>query len=242
MEHAEEGQPAGRVNASLRRTILRERNAARKNPTLRPAYEVYRLNRQVDVFAEVLVTTADWKRVEAREVPPRKGRPIVGLDLGSERSWSAAWCLWSNGRTECYAVCPGLPDLAERERQDAMPRGLYRKLYEDGSLIVDEGRYVSRPQTLVDHLVEQGIIPEAVYCDSFELGELKGAVNGRWPLVKRRTRWSESTEDISAFRRFVKDGPLSITPESIGLARLGLSQATAFSDQQGSVPPAEEAA
>ena len=121
--------PLVRVNVSLRRTILRERNAARKNPTLRPAYEAYRLNRQVDVFAEVLVTTADWKRVEAREVPPRKGHPIVGLDLGSERSWSAAWCLWSNGRTECYAVCPGLPDLAERERQDAMPRGLYRKLY-----------------------------------------------------------------------------------------------------------------
>lgn len=47
----------------------------------------------MDVFAEVLVTTADWKRVEAREVPPRKGHPIVGLDLGSERSWSAAWCL-----------------------------------------------------------------------------------------------------------------------------------------------------
>ena len=227
--------PLVRVNPSLRRTILRERNAARKNPTQRPWYEAYRLNRQVDISAEVLVTIADWRRVEARDVPPRKGRAVIGLDLGSERSWSAAWCAWRNGRTECYAVAPGIPDLAERERQDAMQRGLYRKLYEDGSLIVDEGLYVSRPQTLVDHLVNMGVVPEVVYCDTFEFGELKGAVNERWPLVKRRTRWSESTEDISAFRRFVKDGPMSIAPESAGLARLGISQATAFSDQQGSV-------
>ena len=227
--------PLVRVNPSLRRTILRERNAARKNPTLQPGYRAYRLNQQVDTSAEVLVTTADWRRVEAREVPPRKGKPVVGLDLGSERSWSAAWCLWRNGRTECYAVAPGIPDLADRERQDGIQRGLYRKLYEDGSLIIDEGLYVSRPQTLVDHLVEQGITPSAVLCDTFEFGELKGAVNGRWPLVKRRTRWSESTEDISAFRRFTKDGPLSIAPESAALAKLGLSQATAFSDQQGSV-------
>ena len=58
--------PLVTVNASLRRTILRERDAARRNPTLRPAYEAYRLNRQVDVFADVLCQVDEWKRVEAR--------------------------------------------------------------------------------------------------------------------------------------------------------------------------------
>ena len=184
--------PLVRVNASLRRTILRERDAARKNPTLRPAYEAYRLNRQVDVFATPLVTAAEWTRVEAREVPPRKGRPIVGLDLGSERSWSAAWCLFENGRSECYAVCPGLPSIEERERQDAIPRGLYRELVNSGRLIVDEGLYVSRPQTLIDHLVEQGINPDTIYCDTFAFGDLKGVVRGRCPLEKTADSTTET--------------------------------------------------
>ena len=220
---------------SLRRTILRERDDARRSPELRPAFEAYRLNRQVDVYADVLIAVEAWKRVEARPVPPRAGRPIVGIDLGSERSWSAAWCLWRNGRSECYAVAPGIPDLAERERADAMPRGLYRKLAADGALIVDEDLRVSRPATLIDHLLGSGIRPEVVYCDRFMLGTLQDAVGARWPVVPRVTRWSEATEDISAFRKLVADGPLSIASECRALALVGLSQAAVASDDQGSV-------
>ena len=144
--------PLLNVHGTLRRTVLRERDDARRNPTRRPAFEAYRLNRMVEVAADVLVSVDAWRRVEAREVPPREGRPVVGLDLGSERSWSAAWALWRNGRSECYALCPGIPALAERERMDAMPRGLYRKLHRAGVLLVDEGVRVSRPSVLIDHL------------------------------------------------------------------------------------------
>ena len=227
--------PLVMANPSLRKTILRERDDARRSPELRPAFEAYRLNRQVDVYADVLVAVEAWQRVEARPVPPRAGRPIVGIDLGSERSWSAAWCLWRNGRSECYAVAPGIPDLAERERADAMPRGLYRKLAADGVLIVDEGLRVSRPATLIDHLLGSGIRPEVVFCDRFMLGALQDAVAGRWPVVPRITRWSEATADISAFRKLVADGPLSITPECRALALVGLSQASVACDDQGSV-------
>ena len=220
---------------SLRKTILRERDDARRSPELRPAFEAYRLNRQVDVYSDVLVTVEAWRRVEGRPVPPREGRPIVGIDLGATRSWSAAWALWANGRSECYAVCPGVPDLVERERQDAMPRGLYRRLADDGVLIVDEGLRVSRPTTLIDHLLEVGVVPAVIYCDRFMLGTLQDAVAGRWPIVPRVTRWSEATEDISAFRKLVHDGPLSITAECRSLAMVGFSQATVASDDQGSV-------
>ena len=222
-------------NPSLRKTILRERDDARRDESQRPAFEAYRLNRQVEVYKDMLIPVDAWKRVEARDVPARKGRPIVGLDLGAERSWSAAWCLWRNGRSECYAVCPGIPDLAERERQDAMPRGLYRKLHDDGVLLVDEGLRVSRPATLIDYLVGIGIKPEVIFCDRFALGTLKDAVAGRWPIVDRVARWSDATEDISGFRRLVADGPLSIAEVCRGLARLGLSQAVVHSDDQGSV-------
>ena len=212
------------ANPNIRRTILRERDRARKNPTMRPSFEAYRLNRSVQVGDDVLVTVEDWKRVEAREVPPREGRPIVGVDLGAERSWSAAWAMWTNGRSECYALCPGIPSLEARERQDAMPRGLYRRLAADGVLLVDEGVRVSRPQVLMDFLVAQDIYPTAIFCDRFILGDLKDAVDGRWPIVIRRTRWSDSTEDIAAFRQLVGDGPLSVAPTCSRLAKLALSQ------------------
>ena len=57
-----------------------------------------------------------------------------------------------------------------------------------------------------------------ILCDRFVLGTLRDAVAGRWPIVPRVTRWSEATEDISAFRRLVADGPLSIAPECRALA------------------------
>ena len=223
------------ANPDLRRTILRERDDARRNPTLRAAFEGFRLNRQVSVSDEMLCSVDAWKTVEGREVPPREGRPLVGLDLGSERSWSAAWCLWANGRSEAYAVCPGVPDLDEREKQDGMPRGLYRRLESEGALIVEEGRRVSDPETLVAHLVGLGIKPENVYCDRFLIGRLKDAVAGRWPVVERVTRWSEATEDIAGFRRLVLDGPLSIVPECRALAKVSLGQAVVRGDDQGSV-------
>ena len=227
--------PIVRVSASLRRTVLRERDEARRNPTLRPAYEAYRLNRQVEVYADVLVRVEDWRRVEARPVPRRAGRPIVGIDLGGERAWSAAWCLWRNGRSECYALAPGIPSLAERERADAMPRGLYRKLAAAGVLEVEEGLRVSRPETLLAGLVARGIRPDVVFCDRFMLGQLRDAVAGRWPIEPRVTRWSEATEDIAAFRQLVKDGPLSVAAECRALAQVSIGQAAVLSDDQGSV-------
>ena len=227
--------PMVNASATLRATILRERDEARRSDTLRRSFEAFRLNRMVDVANEVLVEADAWLRVEARDVPPRLGRPIVGLDLGGSRSWSAAWCLWPNGRSEVYALAPGIPGLGERERQDAMPVGLYRRLAADGVLLVDSGRRVARPEVLVDHLVGRGIAPAAIYCDRFLLGTLEDVVAGRWPVVPRVTRWSEATEDIAAFRRLVADGPLSIVPEGRPLARVALSEASVVSDDQGSV-------
>lgn len=219
-------------NASLRRTILRERDEARRNPTLRPAFEAHRLNRQVDATREVLLTVADWERVEARPVPEREGQPVVGIDLGAERSWSGAFALWPNGRGEAYATCPGIPDLAERERQDARPLGLYARLAELGVLLVDEGKRMARVSLLVEHLVKNGIRPAFMVADRFLKGELQDAVAGRWPVTFRRTRWSESTEDIAAFRRLSFDGPppLSIAEQCRLLLQIALSESVVRSE------------
>lgn len=234
-EVIEAANPMVTVNADLRRTILRERDEARRNPTLRRSFEAYRLNRSTNTSNDMLTELEDWRIVEAREVPERKGRAIVGLDLGASRSWSAAWCLWASGRSECFAVCPGIPDIATKERQDGQPSGAYRRLVEDGSLIVDEGRRVSRPEVLIEHIVRQGISPASIWCDRFALGQLRDAVANRWPIHERVVRWSGSTEDIAAFRKLTKDGPLSIAPSSRSLAVLSLANATCVTDDAGSV-------
>ena len=226
--------PMARRNAELRKTILRERDEARRNPTLQPAFEAFRLNRQVETAREMLVELDDFRRMERRPLPDREGKPIVGLDLGAERSWSAAWCLWENGRSEAYALVPGIPDLETREKQDAIPKGIYRRLADSGALIVQDGVRVSDPAVLIEHLLANDIVPAAMYCDRFILGALRDAVDGRWPIVDRKTRWSEATEDIAAFRRGVKDGPLAIDPQSRDLIFVSLSGARVKSDDQGS--------
>ena len=222
------------LSPSLRKTILRERDEARRNDALRPAYEGYRLNRQIDVRSEVLVSADAWRRVEARPVPPRAGKPLVGIDVGGERSWNAAFLLFQNGRAEAYALCPGIPDLAERERQDAQPRGLYRKLADDGVLRVDEGRRMARLELLIEWIFAEAQ-PETIYCDRFLVGSLRDAVRGRAPIVERATRWSAATEDIAAFRRLTLDGPLAIVPECRPLMRVALAGAAVKSDDQGSI-------
>ncbi len=105
-----------------------------------------------------------------------------------------------------------------------MPIRLYRRRAADGALIVDEGLGVSRLETLIEHLLSVGVRPETMYCDRFLLGTLQDAVAGRWPVVDRVVTWSEATVDITAFRRLVADGPLSIAPEARALARVSLSQ------------------
>ena len=114
-------------------------------------------------------------------------------------------------------------------------RCLYRKLHDDGVLVVDDGLRVSRPRTLIDDLVDLDVRPEGNYRDRFPLGTRKDAVAGRWPIVDRVARWNEATEDIAGIRRLVAKGPLSVAEECRVLGRSELSQAVVHSDDQESV-------
>ena len=75
----------------------------------------------------------------SRPVPPREGLPIIGLDLGGSRAWSAALALFRNGRIEARALAPGIPDLADQEVRDMVPPGTYQRLSDEGVLIQASG-------------------------------------------------------------------------------------------------------
>ena len=219
-------------NPHLRPKIEEERRKAKRDPVALRRFTTYRLNRPVQAPAEVLVTAQDWKAIEARPVGPAIGRPIAGVDVGSTRSWSTACLLWRSGRLDAIGVIPGRPTVEEAEARDAMKPGAYRALVERGVLHVDGDRRVVEVSSLIDRVL--AFNPVVIICDRFRLPEVLDAVRGRCPVVARITRWSESTQDIQATRRFGLDGRLSVVPAARLLYRLSLSEALVEADDDGS--------
>ena len=171
----------------------------------------------------------------AREVPEREGRPIVGVDLGGGRAWSAAVALYANGRVEARAVAPGLPDLDEQERRDRVPPGTYAKLYDMGQLEIAEGLRVQPPAALWDMIRTAWGKPLMVVLDRFRLAEFEDAVKRGARLEPRISRWSESSFDIRALRQMALDGPMAVDEGSQALLATSLAQAMVKSDDQGNV-------
>ena len=193
----------------------------------------YRLNRPMQPAREVLFTVQAWRRIEARPVPDAVGRPIAGVDIGSSRAWTCGCLLWPNGRVHVCMVAPGVPDLSEQERRDAMPAGAYRRLLDDGVLEVDEGRRVVRPERLIDRLLQFG--PSLIVGDEFRRPAVADAIGGRAPWTTRRTRWSEITEDIGHCRKRGHDGGLTVTPESRRALMMAFSETEVEGDDDGNV-------
>lgn len=224
--------PLVSVSASFRKKLLQERDAARRDSRLKARFLSYRLNIPSGDSATMLLTTEDWQRVVARPVPPREGRPVVAYDLGGGRSFSAATALYENGRTEALALAPGIPSLEDQEKRDRVPAGLYRRLESGGRLIIAEGRRVQPPGTLHDYARDQWGPAQVVICDRFRVNELRDVVIDT-PLIPRVSRWSESSFDIRALRKFAADGPLSVTPDSRSLLLASLSVSQVKNDDSG---------
>ena len=220
---------------ALRAVLRAERDEARRNPSLRPAFEAFRLNRLTDVRQHVLLRVEQFQEVCRRPVPEREGSCVVGIDLGASRSWSSAWALFKSGRSEVLVLAPGEPDLDTVERQDAMPRGLYRHLVDEGVLHVDEGRRVARPARLMELIADAGWRVREMVADRFLGPALADAIGGRWRLSTRQTRWSESTSDIAAFRALALDGGLSVDESSRKIVGLALSHSEVEADTSGNL-------
>ena len=217
----------------LRAKLLEERDSARRDTRLKSRFMSYRLNIPSRDESEMLLTVDDWAIGEAREVQPRTDRPIVAVDLGGGRSWSAAVAIWESGRIEAMAVAPGIPSLEDQERRDSVPRGLYQGLNDGGILDIAEGLRVQPPAQLWASIVERWGVPVRLICDRFRLGELQDAVQGACVMEPRVTRWSEATFDIRSLRKGIKDGPFSIEASTRPLLVASLSAAYVKNDDQG---------
>ena len=222
------------LDAHTRKVILEERDAARGDSRLRARFQTYRLNRPSGDDSEVLLTVEDWKRVIAREVPERQGRPIVGVDLGGGRAWSAAVALYPNGRVEAKAVAPGVPDLESQGVRDRVPSGTYTRLHAMGQLEIAENLRVQPPAQLWDLIRATWGQPQLIVLDRFRLAEFEDAVSNKVKLEPRVSRWSEAAFDIRALRQMALDGPMAVDPDSQALLATSLSTATVKADDAGS--------
>ncbi len=227
--------PLTAVSPEFRKRLLVERDAARLDSRLKGRFLSFRLNRPSGDESTMLLTVDDWERVLDREVPPRDGRPVVAVDLGAGRAWSAAVAIYRNGRTECLALAPGIPSVEAQEKRDRVGAGVYQKLVSAGLLHVADGLRVQPVAMLADLITETWGLVAGCVADRFRINELADA--GLNSLEPRMTRWSESSEDIRALRKMAKDGPLSVDPGSAPLLEASLAVAMVKNDDSGNVRP-----
>ena len=227
--------PLTSISPKFRKKLLEERDEARRDSRLKARFLSYRLNAPTADESSCLLTVDDWKNVLARDVSKREGRrPIVGIDLGQNRSWSAAVAIWEGGRIEAVALCPGIPDHIEhQEKRDKVPNGTYQKLVDQGTLRMCKGLRVPLPKMLIKAIIEKWGRPMAVICDRFKISSLEDCAIPGVPLESRIARWSDSTYDITELRKMALDGPLSVDKESRNLLTHSLAVSIVNNDDSG---------
>ena len=89
--------PLAKISERMRNQLKQERTAAARDPRLKARFLSYRLNLPSADSSEMLLDVEDFRLACDRHVPDRDGKPIVGIDLGGGRAWSAATAVWENG-------------------------------------------------------------------------------------------------------------------------------------------------
>ena len=225
--------PLANIDAGFRKKLLAERDAARIDGRLKARYLTYRLNQPTADENTALVTDDAWQRTLARPVAERDGSPFVGVDIGRNRSWSAATAIYPSGRLEAVAVCPGIPSIRDQEKRDRVPAGVYQALVDAGRLTVAEDLRVVPPALLMERVRDEWGQPAKTVLDRFRIDEVEDCKMGL-RLEPRIPQWSYAAHDIRALRKGCEDGPYSVAPASRLLLTASLRAAMVEKDKSGS--------
>ena len=228
-----DANPVCTISKSMVRTLKREHDEALASDRAASAFLRYRMNINAPevTHAQPLITTAEFARVVARPVPACEGRPIIGVDLGGSRSWSACSAVFPSGRISAWALAPGIPSLADQEREDQVPEGAYGELVRSGGLSVDEGRAVPSIERLLARIWNWN--PSAIICDNYRAPELHQVVSGRVRIVERARSGGEATSNIQSLRSVLLDTASGVTLESRDLLGAAFEQTSLVIDSAG---------
>ena len=215
------------------RTLKREHDEALLSDRAASAFLRYRMNVNAPemTHAQPLITASEWERVVSRPVPAVEGSPVIAVDLGGSRSWSAACAIWPSGRIESWAVAPGKPSLVEQEQQDQVAPGCYEELLKSGGLSVDTDRAVPDIGLLLARIWSWS--PAVIVCDPFRVQELYQVVGGRARIVERAKGGSESTSNIQSLRSLLLDTQAGVTEASRALLGAAFEQTNLVIDSSG---------
>ena len=215
--------PVSAINPFLTRTLEREHKAALASERAARTFKQFRLNLPGDpIDAQPLVTTAEWERVCARPVPARAGKPVVSVDLGGNRSWSAACGIWPSGRIEAWALAPGSPSLSTQEHEDHVAPGSYAELVTAGGLSISVGLAVPSVARLLERVWSWE--PAVLIADSYRVPELRQAVQGRCRVIERGRGHGEATSNVQALRSLLLDSEAGVTEPSRALLAAAWAQ------------------
>ena len=228
--------PLAKFFPAMKAKIKEELAEAKSDSRLKARYLSFRLNLPSADEQSMLLSVEDWQVALARPVEIASGNPVLGIDLGANRAWSAAVAIWPTGRVEAIAYAAGIPAIEEQERRDRVPAGTYSKLVDGGQLLVADGLHKPEPKHLLGEAIYRFGQPSRIVCDFFQIDDLRNAAGGLVNrIVPRRTRWSESTADIKALHSLVRDGGLSVDAASRALLTASLAAAETKHDDGGSV-------
>ena len=191
------------LDAAVRADALK----AAKEPRRMASFRALRCNMgTADTRREHLIDAGEWVRIEPP--PPAVGPALWGVDLGHSRSASAIVAAWPNGRAEALAALPAVPSLADRERADRAPEGLYAEALATGGLIVS-GIRSPDVRALISAALARWGGPAAVAADRWRIGELQDAFEALGafpPITSRGMGWRDGGADVDAFKYLTGEG------------------------------------
>ena len=228
---------------SLKHLLAEAKRVTRTSNDL-PFFRAHHLNLPGSPTAEMVATVDDWRSCEHDDLdavaPRNNGRVVVGLDLGANRSFTAAVAIWIDelpARVECWCACPSVPSLDERGQRDAVG-GLYERAHARGDLLVLTGRVTPVSEFLrrvCMSLAGQKVV--ALGADRFRKQDGTAALDSagaKWPRVWRgagRGERADGSADTRAFRDVIANTEIAIKPNQ--MFRIAIEQATVTTDSMG---------
>ena len=181
------------------------------SPTDQASFRAFDLNQPQSPTREMICSPTDLKACFVDELPERRGKVVIGLDMGEATSASAAIAIWpQTGRCESWMAFGDVPNLIERGQHDG---ARYDLMEQRGELRTYPGRVTPVSAFLSDLSDElAGCRVHRLAADGYKDAEVKDFLDRaglRWPYEFRRVgAGKDGGRDVRAWQRLVLTGKL----------------------------------